>query len=95
LAFARTVGKGLEDFRAARVRSEVELRRRYSPPGPRLWRTAEWRRIAAVALVVGGAILILVALLRGHREGPRAADWRRIAVAGLNSSFIITADSAR
>ena len=62
--------EGLDDFRAARVRSEVELRRRYSPPRPRIWRTAEWRRVAAVVLVLGGGVLLLVMLLRGEREGP-------------------------
>jgi hypothetical protein len=60
--------EGLEDFRAARVRSEVELRRRYSPPQPRIWRTAEWRRIAAIMIIASGAILLLVILLRSNRE---------------------------
>jgi hypothetical protein len=62
--------EGFEDFRAARARSEVELRRRYSPPPPRVWQTVEWRRVAAVTLVLGGGIMLLVMLLRGHRERP-------------------------
>jgi hypothetical protein len=60
--------EGLDDFRAARARSEVELRRSYSPSKPRIWQTEGWRRIAAVGLIVGGGILLLVILLRGNRE---------------------------